>query len=284
MLFSIPIYAAPPLLLSQNETKGNSISQPIKTLIAQKSIRSGDNSANLEAITWWQPKPGSNWQINYSAKIDNTLNVDIYNIDLFDTSKKIIDALHAKGKRVICYFSGGSFEEWRPDAKDFPKSVQGTNLDGWPKEKWLDVKNLKTLLPIMEKRMKMAVNKGCDAVDPDNMDGHIQKSGFSISPNDQLIYNIAIAKKAHQLGLAIGLKNDLEQIKALVDHFDFAVNEECFSFKECKLLKPFIEKGKPVFGIEYKLDTHQFCDKANKMNFDFLKKNLSLDAFRLACR
>ncbi|MCK5831773.1 MAG: endo alpha-1,4 polygalactosaminidase [Methylococcales bacterium] len=234
--------------------------------------------------TWWKPKPGKSWQINYSAKKDKSINVDIYNIDLFDTSKKDINALHAKGKRVICYFSGGSFEEWRPDAKDFPASVKGKNLEGWPKEKWLDIKNLTTLLPIMEKRMKLAASKGCDAVDPDNMNVQIQKSGFKISPKDQLTYNIRIARKAHRLGLAIGLKNDLVQIKGLVNHFDFAVNEECFAFDECELLLPFIKQGKPVFSIEYNLKTSKFCKKANKMNFDSLKKNLSLDAYRSACR
>lgn len=242
------------------------------------------NSTKLEIKSWWQAKPGSSWQINYSKNKDDSLNVDIYNIDLFDTKKSEIKALHSKGKRVICYFSGGSFEDWRPDAKKFPASVIGKDLDGWPGEKWLDVKELKILLPIMKKRMKMAADKGCDAVDPDNMDGYIQDSGFSISAKDQLAYNVAIAKQAHQLGLAVGLKNDLEQINELVDHFDFAVNEECFAYKECDLLKPFIEKGKPVFGIEYKLKTKQFCAKANKMGYDFLKKKLSLDSYRKSCR
>ena len=105
-----------------------------------------------------------------------------------------------------------------------------------------------------------------------------------MSYNDQLAYNIALAQEAHKLGLSISLNNDLDQIQDLVAYFDFAVNEECFQYGECNLLKPFISAGKPVFGIEYNLSTASFCPQANALNMDFLKKNLSLDAARTACR
>ena len=85
------------------------------------------------------------------------------------------------------------------------------------------------------------------------------------------------------LGLAISLKNNLDQIKDLVSHFDFAVNEECFQYGECNLLKPFVDAGKAVFGIEYHLSNSSFCPQANNMNLDFIKKNLSLDAWRQSC-
>lgn len=71
------------------------------------------------------------WDIQYSSKLNLTRNVQAYNLDLFDTTKLTIDALHKKSIKVICYFSGGSYEDWRPDAKQFPKSVLGNDLDGW---------------------------------------------------------------------------------------------------------------------------------------------------------
>jgi hypothetical protein len=234
--------------------------------------------------THWQPAIGTPWQIQYTGNINTTLNVDAFNLDLFDTSTATITGLHAKGKHVICYFSAGSYENWRPDAGSFPAAVLGRDLDGWPGEKWLDVRKVNTLIPIMKARMQMAASKGCDAVDPDNVDGYSNNTGFALSGNDQLAYNIALAQEAHKLGLAISLKNDLAQIKDLVAYFDFAVNEECFQFNECGMLKPFIAAGKPVFGIEYNLSAASFCPQANSMNMDFLKKNLSLDAARTACR
>ena len=135
----------------------------------------------------------------------------------------------------------------------------------------------------MKVRMEQAAQKGCDAVDPDNVDGYSNNTGFALSYNDQLAYNTALAEIAHGLGLAISLKNNVDQIKDLVSHFDFAVNEECFQYGECDLLKPFVDSGKAVFGIEYNLSNSSFCPQANTLNLDFLKKNLSLDAWRESC-
>ena len=233
---------------------------------------------------WWQPAPGLKWQIQYTGAINTSLNVDVYNLDLFDTSAATISALRAKGKRVICYFTGGSYESWRPDSHKFPASVLGRSLDGWAGERWLDVRKLNILIPIMRARLYLAAQKRCDGVDPDNVDGYSNNTGFALSYKDQWVYNIALAKMAHALGLAIGLKNNIEQIKDLVNYFDFAVNEECFQYGECDLLGPFVDSGKAVFGVEYNLSNASFCPKANAMNFDFLKKNLSLDAWRQSCR
>lgn len=80
----------------------------------------------------------------------------------------------------------------------------------------------------MTSRMKLAVQKGCDAVDPDNMDGYTNDNGFKLTAAQQLKYNKFIADLAHKHNLAVGLKNDLNQIKDLVSSFDFAVNEQCF--------------------------------------------------------
>jgi len=80
------------------------------------------------------------------------------------------------------------------------------------------------------------------------------------------------------------LKNDLEQIPALVDDFDWALNEQCVQYNECDLLVPFAQAGKSVFGVEYELELNEFCSQANALNFDWLKKNLKLDAWRTACR
>jgi hypothetical protein len=251
---------------------------------------SNNDSAALPALavanngSRWQPAPGLKWQIQYTGTINTFLSVDVYNLDLFETSAAVIAALQAKGKRVICYLSAGSHENWRPDSRAFPASVLGRTLDGWSGERWLDIRQVDVLIPIMRARMEQAAQKGCDGVDPDNVDGYSNNTGFALSYNDQLAYNIALAEAAHELGLAIGLKNDLDQIKDLVNYFDFAVNEECFQYAECNTLKPFVDAGKAVFGIEYNLANSSFCPQANRMNFDFLKKNLSLDAWRESCR
>jgi hypothetical protein len=234
--------------------------------------------------SWWHPKPGLKWQIQYTGTHIVSPKINVYNFDLFETTAKEIAQLHAKKKKVICYFSAGSYEDWRPDAKVFPASVRGKPLDDWEGESWLDVRQAKTLVPIMRNRMRQAAKKGCDAVDPDNVDGYKNDTGFPISYIEQLSYNRALAIQAHKLNLAISLKNDLEQINDLVKYFDFAVNEQCFQWNECPKLKPFIKAKKPVLGIEYYLLPAKFCAKANAMNFDFLQKKLELDVWRKSCR
>jgi hypothetical protein len=93
-----------------------------------------------------------------------------------------------------------------------------------------------------------------------------------------------LANQAHKRGLSAALKNDLGQVKTLLPYFDYAVNEQCFQYRECTKLVPFVAAGKAVFQVEYNLDTSKFCSKANALNFNSLKKNLSLDAYRVACR
>jgi hypothetical protein len=236
------------------------------------------------ASLWWKPGLNTSWQIQYEGTIDTSLNVQVYNLDGFDTSASTVDLLHQRGIKVMCYFSAGTWENWRPDASSFPASILGKGVSGWPGEKWLDVRQATILLPLMAARMDMCKSKGFDGVDPDNVDGYTNNTGFPLTGQDQLAYNIALSTAAHTRRLAIGLKNDVDQVSSLVSYFDWEVNEQCFQYNECDTLLPFIQAGKPVFNIEYSLKTSAFCPQANSMNFNSLNKNLSLDAYRVACR
>lgn len=232
----------------------------------------------------WQPAPGTSWQWQLSGPIDISFDVQMYDIDLFDVPQEVMDQLHADGRVVICYFSAGSWEAWRPDADQFPESVLGNPLEGWPGERWLDIRQMDVLGPIMGARMDLAVQKGCDGVEPDNVDGYSNHSGFPLTYQDQINYNVWLATAAHSRGLSIGLKNDLDQIADLLPYFDWALNEQCFQFAECETLLPFVQAGKAVFGVEYYGRLRTFCPRANAMDFDWLKKRLELDAWRRACR
>lgn len=213
-----------------------------------------------------------------------------YDIDLFDTGKAKIDSLKARGIKVICYFSAGSYEEWRSDASDFPSAVLGNNLDGWEGERWLDVR-AQAVRDIMAARLDLAVEKGCDAVEPDNVDGYTNNPGFPLTGAHQLDYNKFLAGAAHARNLSIGLKNNLDQIEALVDHFDFAVNEQCFEYDECEMLTPFIEANKAVFNAEYKAKWRNdanaramLCNDAVDLQLSTLVLPLDLDdQFRYSC-
>jgi len=243
---------------------------------------------------WFMPKPSATWQIQLQGSVNtNYDNAEMYDIDLYDSSEALIKQLQARGKNVICYFSAGSYEDWRSDADQFNASDLGNALDGWEGERWLDIRS-DNVREIMKRRLDLAELKGCGGVDPDNMDGYLNESGLPINAQDQLNYNRFIANEAHERGLSVGLKNDLDQIEALVDYFDFAVNEQCFQYDECDLLAPFIDQGKAVFNIEYdqkyttgsnaENNRNQLCSNAQTRKLSTLVMPLLLDdAFRLSC-
>lgn len=231
----------------------------------------------------WQPEPGIDWQWQLSGELDTSVEAPVYDIDGFNTTKDQITTLKRAGRKTVCYLSTGAWEEFRPDAKDFPEALLGEG-NGWEGERWLDIRRTTELEPLMAKRIDMCRDKGFDAVEPDNMDGYDNSSGFPLTAGDQLAYNRLIAKLAHDRGLSVGLKNDLDQIPQLVGAFDFAVNEQCAEYGECERLTPFIEAGKAVFHVEYKLPTSRFCGLSAELRLSSLQKKPDLDAWRKTCR
>jgi hypothetical protein len=163
----------------------------------------------------------------------------------------VVAAVHALGKHAVCYIDVGTWEDWRPDATRFPRSVLGKPDEGWPGERWLDIRQLGVLLPIMEARFERCVKNGFDAVDPDNVDGYENATGFALTGREQLSYNRAIASLAHADGLAVALKSDPDESRALEGDFGFVVQEQCVQYVQCGELAPFIEHHKAVFDIEY---------------------------------
>ena len=248
-----------------------------------------DNTAEETSDTnsqWWQPKVTDSWQWQLSGAVDTSYDVDIYDIDLEDITAELISQLHAEDKRVICYFSAGSYEEWRSDANLFDSEDLGNTLSGWPDERWLDITS-ENVRDIMEQRLDIAVSKGCDGVEADNVDGYSNSNGLGLMAADQLDYNRFLAEAAHERGLAIGLKNDLDQISNLISYFDFAINEQCYEYDECATLTPFINAGKPVFHTEYNtsyLTDNSMCTEAINLNFRTLVLPEELDnSFRFSC-
>jgi hypothetical protein len=227
--------------------------------------------------------PGSTWQWQLQGDINTSYNVDLYDVDLVETPQSVINQLKNRGDIVICYFSAGSVESYRDDAEDFPSEAIGKTLDGWDQEKWLDVSKYQLFSPVMERRLDLAVQKGCDGVEPDNVDAFENKSGFALTYAHQLAYNRWLAQEAHERNLLIALKNDLSQVNDLVSYYDFAVNEQCFEYDECEFLGPFIQQGKAVLGVEYNLGTDDFCDDALKHKFSWLKMTYDLDGERISC-
>ncbi|CAI5534757.1 unnamed protein product, partial [Closterium sp. Naga37s-1] len=218
----------------------------------------------------------------------------VYDVDGFSVPPSTIAALKAGGKKVVCYFSFGTFESYRPDSDSFPKRVKKGRVcqdrwcrKWWPGERWLNVKD-PVVKQIMEKRVQLAASKGCDGIEPDNIDAYSNRLNvwlppFSrsvrISKNDQIRYNAWIADTVHRHGMSVGLKNALTIAGALVGKYDWALVEECNAFSdwsggewykgkyECDYANVFIKANKAVFVAEYTSAWGTTAGRANSIQF-----------------
>lgn len=234
------------------------------------------------AASRWAPIPGTTWQWQLTTPVDTGVDADVFDVDGVETPAATVAALHRAGRRVICYVNAGAAETFRPDHGAFPPDLQG-NPDGWPGERLLDVRRRDVLGPIMAARFDECRRKGFDAVEADVVDAYAEDSGFPLTAADQLAYNRLLAELAHARGLAIGLKNDLDQVADLVDVFDFAITEQCFEYDECDRLAPFVRAGKAVFVAEYAVDPAAFCPAARAAGLSAIRKRPALDAWRAPC-
>jgi len=234
-------------------------------------------------LACWDPEPTTEpWQLQLQGAIDLSVPAPVYDLDL-DSAEGVVDAIHAQGDRAICYMSAGTYEAFRDDADEFPHRVLGKRLERFDNERWLDIRKLELLKPIMEARLDRCQAKGFDAADPDNVDGYQNGTGFPLRKRHQLEYNAWIANAVHERGMAVGLKNDLGQAERLLPYFDFAVNEQCFQYHECGVLDPFVAAGKPVYGVENRVGRARFCERSIAHGFSTIKKRFGLMAFRKTC-
>jgi hypothetical protein len=230
----------------------------------------------------WAPGQRTSWQWQLTTPVDMSVDVAVYDIDGFENDAAVVRKLHDRGRRVICYINVGAAEDFRPDFDRFPAEVLGAP-NGWPGERWLDIRRIDVLRPIMARRFDMCRDKGFDAVEPDLVDGHTETTGFPLTSADQLAYNRLVARLAHDRGMSVGLKNDLHQVPDLLADFDFAVNEQCAEHHECRLLNPFVRAGKAVLHVEYALPLERFCAETKALGFSSVRKRLDLDSWRWPC-
>lgn len=235
----------------------------------------------------WIPAPGVSYQIQYDGKLDLNVAADVYDLDMFDTPAKVVARLHRMGRRAMCYVDVGTWENWRPDADEFPKSVLGHRDGHWKGERWLDVRQTAVLEPIMGRRLDRCRKKGFDGVDPDNLDGYQNRTGFPITYQEQLAYDTWIAKAAHDRGLTADQKGDNGQVKDLVKVFDFAVVEQCYAQGWCDQFAVYTKTNRLVVDVEYFHNRTRFvnktCPDTAKYDENAILKRLELTAWIVTC-
>jgi endo-alpha-1,4-polygalactosaminidase (GH114 family) len=239
---------------------------------------------------WWKPVNGVSfdWDLD-DLNAQDHFEADVVDVDAFTTSAEQVAALHAQGKKVIAYISVGTLENDRPDAGLLPKEVIGKVYPEWTEEKWVDIREPEKLKPWLNSRFRMIINKGFDAIEPDNLDSFDNETGFNITESDTRRYCDFLISLAHQNGLGIGQKNVPGLASDFAAKFDWLLTEDAFEQGWQEQVKPFIDLKKPVFSVEYTDMTTEatfeniFCPKAKVLKVYAVLKRRDLDKWSFAC-
>jgi hypothetical protein len=234
----------------------------------------------------------------------------VFDIDLYQDGRisgndhtvntAAVNAIHRRGAHAICYVSAGTAERFRPDYDRYVKFDRQTGhrllgkpfSDRFSNEYWVNLNNGRGqrdfVLRQVATRTRKCADAGFDAIEYDVVDAYAQGkrvTGWRISAHTQLVFNKALAAIAHENGLSVGLKNDLGQVPRLEPEFDFAINEQCFQYRECTNnpspgYRAFTRDGKAVFQVEYRIPPNRFCADANRLGISSIKKarDFSLNA------
>lgn len=227
---------------------------------------------------------------------------DVFDIDLYvdgqvsgndhTVNTAAVRAIHDRGAQAVCYLSAGTAERFRPDYARYVRfdrrhhhSLLGKPFSArFANEYWLNLNDDRGqrgfVLRRIEARTRKCARAGFGGVEYDVVDAYAQGprvTGWRIGAQAQLLFNRALTAIAHRQGLAVGLKNDLGQVPKLEPRFDFAVNEQCFQYRECTNnpapgYRAFTRAGKAVFGVEYRLQPSRFCDRAASLGISAIKK------------
>ncbi len=250
-----------------------------------------DGAAPITSGSWPRFTPDTSWTWQLLGDTNTNYDVDVYVLDMFQQLEgDVIERLHAQNKQVICYFSAGTFEPWRPDAELFANVPMGGEHYAYESEIWLDVTSPETA-KVMANRMDMAVALGCDGVELDNVDGFVAETGLNITYEQELAYQRLLANEAHKRNLAVALKNAVEMIPDVAQYFDLAINEVCLVWNECGSYNAIIAAGKPVFHVEYDqtyvtdpVARAEMCARSAEINMRTLVMPKALDGtFRISC-
>ncbi|RFZ90467.1 endo alpha-1,4 polygalactosaminidase [Mucilaginibacter conchicola] len=241
--------------------------------------------------SWWQPKAGVSfdWELD-DITANASFSGDVVDVDAFTTSAETVAALHAKGKKVIAYLSVGTLEDDRPDGSLLPAEVLGKKYTEWPHEKWIDIRQLDKIKPWLNSRINMILAKKFDAIEPDNLDGYTNTTGFPLTEQDARNYMDYLITLAHENGLGIGQKNIPEVSADYAAKFDWALTEDAFKQGWQLQLQSYIKLNKPVFAVEYTDVTSQstfdnkYCPEAAKLGYTAIFKKRDLDAWVSKCR
>jgi Glycoside-hydrolase family GH114 len=202
------------------------------------------------------------WQIGRAAPLRRTGRraVDIYDLDGFLTTAAQVRAIATTWPastlphpRTVCYLDL-AWEDYRPDASpapggvSFPAAALGDVYYGYPQERWVDLRQLDALEPMLRERISMCARKGFDAVELDDIDSFDPPSetGFRLTPGDVQNFLAYAFNEIHHYGMTGLWKNSPWLSWWGRQYADGAVVEECYFNHGCSAAQL---RGSSQYGI-----------------------------------
>lgn len=241
-------------------------------IFASASLTSADEKK------YWHPRVGMSWiEPDFYTFNVSDVDVDVYALDAELVNAEAVEAVLDARRHLLCHVPAGMWEVYRNDSVDAPMELLGNDrMNGSDFfQVWMDIRN-ESIKPWVRNRIQVAADKGCHGVIFLHVDGYQQDTGFPITAQDQIAFNKWLAGEAHKLGMAAGMANAIELSKYLVDDFDFFVTARCRTYGNCNLASAWIDAGKPVFGVEYRIfeSARTFCPEMNKLKFSWIQISL----------
>jgi hypothetical protein len=189
------------------------------------------------------------WQIGLNAPRERTgaRAVDLYDVDGFLTTPVQLRAIHQTWQaatlahpRTACYLDL-AWEDYRPDGSPtsqggaWPARTLGNIYYGYPQERWVDLRQLSALKPMIDARIAMCARKGFDSIELDDIDSFepASTSGFNLTPGDAQNFLAYTFNRIHRAGMTVLWKNTGILSWWGRDYADGAVVEECYVYSEC---------------------------------------------------
>ncbi|MBA3499164.1 MAG: endo alpha-1,4 polygalactosaminidase [Myxococcota bacterium] len=224
-----------------------------------------------------------------------------------------IAQLDAAGTIVICHVGTGAVDlATDPDAMKFPgyeasppdrptamvpNSAIGWSTPAGANERFVDFRNA-TAAKVLKKRIQLAKDIGCDGIlayrnDAASFAATTTMPGFTVSPQEQLDWIVAVAAEGHRLMISVGGRGGHGEVNVgeIDDDYDWLVADRCGELGDCGLARPFIEARRAVFGIDYDLAEDGttpntlalICQRWRDAQIDGIQKRAALDSFRATC-
>lgn len=217
------------------------------------------------------PVPETRWFAQLDGPVDIEQDAQLFYLDAQMQEAGALSALHAQGRRYLCYLSAGSLESFRDDVDEFPAAAVGNQLANFPNERWLDVRDT-TVRELMQRRVLALSALGCDGVPPSSLSVHAADTGFDLSVSDALDYARWLAERIHAAGMSAGLSGPAELTSELWPTFDFAMAIGCVTGTKCSEYSPFERAKKTVLHVELGAaeTAPQLCNAAKALGFNAL--------------